>query len=139
MSKTYIPASLRRLIHRRAQGRCEYCLVSQEVALLPFEIEHVIAEKHGGETSADNLALACFLCNRYKGSDIASIDPQSRLLAALFNPRFDTWSEHFQLDDGKLAPLTAVGRVTVSILQLNLPDRIDTRRQLIQAGLYPLT
>jgi HNH endonuclease len=44
----------------------------------PHEADHVIAEKHGGATSADNLAWACFYCNRFKGSDLASVDPTSR-------------------------------------------------------------
>jgi hypothetical protein len=43
----------------------------------PHEIDHTIAEKHGDRTTKVNLALACKLCNTYKGSDIASIDPQT--------------------------------------------------------------
>ena len=74
---TYIPADLRRLVIERAGGRCEYCLMHVADRLLPFEIDHVIAEKHGGETDADNLCLACYRCNGFKGSDIASADPQT--------------------------------------------------------------
>ena len=51
---------LRELVWRRAQSRCEYCRMPQEYDDLPFEIDHVIAESHGGPTRAANLALACF-------------------------------------------------------------------------------
>jgi 5-methylcytosine-specific restriction endonuclease McrA len=59
MSRTYIPVSLRRLVVDRAQNRCEYCLIPQELSLAKHQIDHVIAEKHGGETGSENLALSC--------------------------------------------------------------------------------
>jgi len=52
--------------------------------------------KHGGQTIEENLALCCALCNRYKGSDIASIDPETGLLTLLFHPRLDRWGKHFE-------------------------------------------
>jgi 5-methylcytosine-specific restriction endonuclease McrA len=63
-------------------------------------MEHVIAEKHGGTTTADNLALACPYCNRAKGSDLGSLDPETGQLTPFFNPRIDVWQEHFLLEDG---------------------------------------
>lgn len=77
---TYVPVHLRRLVIERAKERCEYCLFPQNAALLTFEIEHIIAEKHGGTTEAENLALACPYCNRAKGTDLGSIDPETRKL-----------------------------------------------------------
>jgi 5-methylcytosine-specific restriction endonuclease McrA len=71
---TVIPASLRREIIKRANGCCEYCLVHRDDRLLPYHIDHIIAEKHGGQTISENLCLSCYLCNRYKGSDVASVD-----------------------------------------------------------------
>ncbi len=61
MSKTYVPVSLRKLAYDRAQSRCEYCLIPKVMALAAHQIDHVIAEKHGGQTTAENLALACSL------------------------------------------------------------------------------
>ncbi len=77
MTRKYVPAALRQIVLERAKGRCEYCLYPQEAAFISFEYEHVIAEKHGGTTVADNLALACPYCNRFKGTDLGSLDPES--------------------------------------------------------------
>lgn len=77
MSKAYISATLRRLVCERAKYACEYCLIPEVAVFVSHEIDHVIAEKHGGTTDEQNLALACLICNKHKGSDIASIDPMS--------------------------------------------------------------
>src|SRR5437660_5262417 len=74
---TYIPVALRQLIYEQAEGRCEYCLIPDDAAFAPHEIDHVIAEKHGGLTEANNLALSCSLCNKQKGSDLTSIDTET--------------------------------------------------------------
>ncbi|GAB1539054.1 HNH endonuclease signature motif containing protein [Scytonema sp. NUACC21] len=133
---TYVPAHLRQLVIERAKRRCEYCLFPQSAALLTFEMEHIIAEKHRGKTEAENLALACPYCNRAKGSDLASIDPDTGTLTPFFNPRTQKWSEHFQLEGATIVPLTAEGRVTVEILQLNELERLQERERLISAGQY---
>lgn len=96
-----------------------------------------IALKHGGKTVSANLGLACFDCNRFKGSDIASLDPISGELVALFNPRKQTWSEHFRLNSGEIIPLTAVGRATEAMLRLNLFQRVEARQRWCAMGLYP--
>jgi hypothetical protein len=136
MVKTYISASIRQTVAERAGQRCEYCLFPQEAAFLAFEVEHIIAEKHGGKTHPDNLALACPYCNRFKGSDLGSIDPQTGRLTPFFNPRAQKWHEHFQFKGDRILPLTPEGRVTVAIMQFNHPDRILERRRLRQAGLH---
>ncbi len=33
-----------------------------------------------------NLALACPYCNRYKGTDLGSLDPETGQLTPFFNP-----------------------------------------------------
>lgn len=134
---TYVPASLRRQVIERAGDRCEYCRFPQWVSLLAFEMEHIISEKHGGVTSLDNLALACPYCNRAKGTDLGSIDPETTQLTPFFNPRTQRWAEHFVLNGGTIAPLTAAGRVTVLIFQFNHPDRRQERERLIAIGHYP--
>lgn len=137
MSLSYVSSGLRRQIHQRAQDRCEYCLLSQGDAFFPHEPDHVTAEKHGGATTIENLALACFDCNRFKGSDIASIDPDTGNLVALFNPRTQNWNEHFSLTGGLSIALTPVGAATVRLLKLNLPARVEAREALARRRRYP--
>lgn len=130
----YIPALLRREVFERAGGQCEYCLTPQVAALVSPEVDHIVARKHGGETVSENLALTCSLCNKYKGSDLTSIDPESGAITPLFHPRRQRWVNHFRLEAGRITPLTAVGRVTVMLLQLNRPERVAERRLLVAAG-----
>lgn len=136
MTRKYVPVALRQFVLERARGRCEYCLYPQEAAFISFEYEHVIAEKHGGIAAADNLALACPYCNRFKGTDLGSLDPETGQLTPFFNPRKQRWEDHFRLEDAQITPLTPEGRVTTIILQLNHPDRIQERERLLQAGKY---
>lgn len=119
ISRSYIPSALRKLIYERAKGCCEYCFFPQVATLASHEVDHIIAEKHDGKTNADNLAFSCVLCNKLKGSDLASIDPDIGKLALLYHPRQDLWSEHFRLDGAEFVPVTPIGRVTVRLLQLN--------------------
>jgi 5-methylcytosine-specific restriction endonuclease McrA len=67
MSATHVSASLRRLVRERAGECCEYCLIPEAMTWALHTIDHIIAEKHGGTTAAENLALACTLCNSRKG------------------------------------------------------------------------
>jgi len=135
MSRTYIPAEVRRLVRERARERCEYCLIPESAVFAPHEVDHIVAEKHGGETETDNLAFSCVLCNKHKGSDLASIDPSTGDIIPLFHPRRNRWAEHFGVVDARIEPLTATGRVTARLLQLNHPDRIEERELLLAAGL----
>ena len=125
---TYVPAALRREVINRALNRCEYCLLPAEVAFYPHEVDHVIAEKHGGATALDNLAFACWRCNRRKGTDLTSFDPQSRRLSPLFSPRTQVWAEHFAYEGERVIGLTPEGRATVQLLRLNSEERLLERR-----------
>ncbi len=128
MSVTYIPSALRQLVYERANGCCEYCLISEDVSFAKHEIDHVMAEKHGGLTVQENLALSCTICNKHKGSDIASIDNETGEIVPLFNPRRDIWSEHFRLENGIFIGLTPNARATIRLLQINSLMRIEERR-----------
>ena len=134
---TYVPAELRTQVIARALESCEYCLVHANYAVLTHEIDHVIAEKHGGVTTVENLAYACAQCNRFKGSDIATFDPQTGQIAPLFNPRTQIWQEHFRHDGPVIVALSPAGRATERLLQFNQVDRVLLRRELIAAGRYP--
>jgi hypothetical protein len=82
--------------------------------------------------------LACIICNKYKGSDIASIDIESDDVVRLYHPRRDNWQTHFLLSSAKIMPLTAIGRVTVNLLQFNRVERIAERELLIKSGLFKM-
>lgn len=138
MSKSYVSAALRRQVYDRSNGSCEYCWIPELAALISHEVDHVIAEKHGGQTDGDNLALACTSCNKFKGSDLASIDPTNGEIVRLYQPRRDQWQDHFQFQSGEILPLTAIGRVTVRLLQLNRSERVAIRRVLEQAGVLQI-
>jgi hypothetical protein len=137
MAQKYVPAALRREVRRRAGERCEYCLIPEQLTLASHWVDHVAAEKHGGLTEEDNLALCCVLCNQHKGSDLTSIDPQTGQITPLFHPRRDRWLDHFRLVGACIEPLTPTGRVTVRLLQLNRSDRIEERELLLRLGLLP--
>jgi len=134
---TYIPDALRQSVVERAQGRCEYCLLHQDDSFWSHEIDHVVAEKHDGQTVLDNLCLSCLDCNRHKGSDIASIDVETDEIAALFHPRRNRWRDHFRLEGARIIPLTPQGRVTVRLLKINSEEQLMKRSELIALGRYP--
>jgi hypothetical protein len=121
----------RRLVIERAGRRCEYCLIHQDSAGFPHQIDHIISRKHGGSSDLGNLAYACVLCNRYKGTDIASVDIAGRPLR-FFDPRRDIWDEHFRVNGPVIEPLTLAGEVTARVLRLNAAERV-IERQLLQA------
>lgn len=131
--------SLRNLVWQRANGLCEYCRISSEwdAAAFAFQVDHVIAQKHGGQTVADNLALACFHCNNRKGPNVAGIDPLTGQVVRLFHPRRDQWKEHFRWDGPILAGLTPIGRTTVEVLTINHPSYVAVRECLIEQAVFP--
>jgi len=90
----------------------------------------VIAEKHGGLSTEENLAFTCWRCNRYKGTDLGSFDPQTADFSFLFNPRTQEWETHFELTAYSIIGLTPAGRTTVALLKLNRADRLIERQRL---------
>jgi hypothetical protein len=98
-------------------------------------LDHIIAQQHRGPTTAENLALSCGRCNASKGPNIAGIDPASNLMSRLFNPRADRWEEHFRLEGATIVGLTAIGRTTVAVLNMNQPYAIAARAALIDSGI----
>jgi HNH endonuclease len=131
--------SLVDLVWERARHRCEYCQMPQEFDELPFEIDHIIAEQHRGQTVPSNLALACFADNHHKGPNLAGFDPKTGKRAWLFHPRRHKWDRHFRWDGPVLVGRTAVGRATVAALAMNLEYRVRHRYQLIAEGVFPPT
>lgn len=130
-------AAVEELVWDRAGSCCEYCQMPQEYDSFTHEIDHVIAIKHGGPTLARNLALACFPCNNHKGPNIAGLDPTTKMLTALFNPRRHKWDRHFRWDGAYLVGKTPIGRVTIAVLEINLAERVSLRESLIEEGVFP--
>ena len=125
------------LVRDRAKLCCEYCRLPQIYSSVQFQIDHVIAEQHGGKTVASNLALACLADNNHKGPNLAGIDPRTGKRVWLFHPRRQKWSRHFRWDGPVLVGRTPVGRATVAVLAMNLPHRIAQRAALIAEGVFP--
>ena len=123
-------SATRSFVRERAAFRCEYCQIPEAATpFIPFHIEHVIARQHIEDHGIENLALACDRCNAYKGPNLSSIDPVSNEVVPLFHPRRDTWEEHFAIDSGLIVGLTAIGRATVHLLQMNASRRVQLRTE----------
>lgn len=127
-----ISESLRQQVISRAQNRCEYCQLPSGVSFYAHEVDHVIALKHGGQTAESNLAYACWRCNRYKGSDLGSFDPDTQEFCFLFNPRTQIWEKHFYESLSEIVGYSSEGRTTVKLLKFNTPERIQERQILKQ-------
>jgi hypothetical protein len=128
----------KKLVEERARGRCEYCGSPVWISSQPFNADHVIPRSKGGKTTLDNLAFSCG-CNGCKGNRTHAIDPKSGRLVPLFNPRKQKWPHHFawSADSLFIVGLTATGRATVELLQLNRTKLLNLRRMLILAGEHP--
>ena len=128
--------ALEDLVRARAADRCEYCHLVQSQHPWRFEIDHIIAEQHGGTAEPNNLAMCCPKCNRHKGPNISGIDPDTAAVVALFHPRKQIWTEHFKWNGPLLIGLTPIGRATINTLKMNDPVRIALRQALIDEGVF---
>ena len=95
MSSAYVPDELRLRVADQAGYRCGYCRSSEEITGLSLDIEHLIPRFLGGPTVEENLWLACSACNTFKGHKISARDPETGRTVRLFNPRQQSWEEHF--------------------------------------------
>ena len=128
---------LEREVRRRADERCEYCLMPEAASALKHVVDHIIAIQHNGQTVSDNLALCCGRCNLYKGPNLAGIDPATRKMVRLFNPRADEWKEHFRWEGATAVGVTEIGRATIAVLMINKPYRVAARQAVMEVGKYP--
>ncbi len=134
---TRVPAAMREMVRERANNRCEYCGKPEKYSPYSHHADHVIpAKRHNGATELYNLAWACFDCNTNKGGDIAAYDEVTHELTPLFNPRTQVRDDHFEMTNAVFIGKTAVGRVTIRLLQMNDSDRVEARRELIEGGLW---
>ena len=119
----------------RAGHHYEYCRLPA-LEWLRFQIDHVIAEKHHGQTHSDNLALSCFHCNSFKGPNISGIDPQTGKMTRLFHPRRDDWVGHFEWNGVLLTGKSPIGRTTIDVLRINHPRLVQLRLALRDEGFF---
>ncbi|HYC90939.1 MAG TPA: HNH endonuclease signature motif containing protein [Thermoanaerobaculia bacterium] len=127
----------REFVRRRAHDACEYCGLPQHASVLPHQIDHIVGRQHRGTDDLENLCLCCIRCNLKKGPNIASIDPMTRLVSALYHPRYHVWSEHFAVVEAMIIGLTAEGRTTVELMDMNNEERVRLRSALLRRGWHP--
>jgi hypothetical protein len=132
-----VDEATRQAVRDRAQDRCEYCRVPNDLFGFRHSIDHIIAVQHAGSSTLDNLALCCIRCNRKKGPNLSGIDAATGQMTALFNPRTEKWSAHFRWSGAEILGTTAIGRTTVAVLDLNHADRLKFRESLIAEGILP--
>lgn len=104
---------------------------------LSFELDHIIAQKHGGTDEIENLAYACAHCNQHKGSDLVTVLETFDEYVPIFNPRIHTWEEHFLVNEGEILHKSRIGQATVKLLRFNEPDLLILRKLLQKLGRYP--
>jgi hypothetical protein len=134
--RQYISEGLRTLVTVRADFRCEYCQLPDSRSFFAFHIDHILSLKHGGQTTADNLAYSCAICNLSKGPDVATFLAYPGTLIRFYNPRIDHWADHFRVEPtGFLTAKTSIGTATTRIIDLNHPDSIIERLAMLRLGL----
>ena len=133
-----LTAEQKQFVRQRANFCCEYCRLGQDDRVFPFQIDHILSLKHGDSDDSDNLCLSCLKCNGYKGSNVAGLDPLNANPTRLFHPRQQVWTQHFQLNpDQTIHGITPEGRVTVYVLRMNDPERVQHRQTSAATYRYP--
>lgn len=135
----YLNEETQNKVRKRAKYMCEYCHASEQWQYVPFTVDHVIPLGKGGKNSIENLALACFHCNRQKSAKVIVIEEESGAEVFLFNPRIDYWEEHFiwSTDALTIIGLTATGRATITALTFNRQRIINIRTADQEVGRHP--
>jgi 5-methylcytosine-specific restriction endonuclease McrA len=139
MQNTEVTPAQKKAVIERSKGYCEYCRSPARFSLGPFVVDHIIPKAHSGQAKLSNLAYACFGCNGHKHAKIRALDPLTRKLVRLFNPRRQRWKEHFtwSTDATLMVGLTATGRATIKALRLNREELINFRAAFRILKLHP--
>ena len=139
MTSPYIPIGLRRNVTERANHQCEYCQTQSRLVAQPLPVDHIFPVSLGGQTELDNLCLACSPCNSHKTDKVEAIDPVTKQVVPLYNPRTDRWDDHFvwSEDGTEIVGQTATGRATVETLKMNRPHAVVSRTIWVMTGLHP--
>jgi len=134
-----LSSHIRQAVFERAGHRCEYCQTARRLIGMPLVVDHIIPRSRDGTDEVENLCAACYRCNEYKGARLHALDPHSKTLAPIYNPRTQNWSEHFQWGDGgiHIIGLTPIGRATVTTLRLNNEHVVESRLLWVMYGWHP--
>jgi hypothetical protein len=126
-------------VEARALQRCEYCHAPQRICGYRFHVEHIVPIAERGSDALTNRALACAACNLAKIDKVSGIDPRTGTRVPLFNPRSQTWADHFAWADDRqtLTGLTPTGRATVATLDMNSTFRKEARKLWFETGWLP--
>ena len=126
----------------RAEHICEYCKAPEILSNMAFEIDHIIPISRNGTEDVDNLALACRVCNLRKSDHINGMDSNTQQYVRLFHPRQDSWTDHFEKSSQlpyTILDKTAIGRATISRLNLNSSLQLRAREYWVVLGVFSLT
>jgi len=140
VARRALPVETDRRVREAARNRCGYCLSPQQLVMARLEIEHMVPLAKGGNDDEANLWLACPICNSHKSDKTEGVDPLTSVTVALFNPRTQSWWDHFEwADDGiHILGTTPTGRATVVALHLSDdPDALTVRGYWVLAGWHP--
>lgn len=131
--------SLYARLRRQLGPRCGYCRTSSAITGEKHTIDHIIPTAQGGSSAEENLWVSCRRCNEAKGTQVDAINPATGQRVSLFNPRTQSWKEHFTWSgDGVLIiGITACGSATVTALQMNHPDIVNVRHLWVSVGWHP--
>ncbi|KGL61924.1 hypothetical protein [Polaribacter sp. Hel1_85] len=110
---TTLKGNIRKHYGRRQNRKCAYCRLTINPDAYGNAIEHIMPRKHKPQWMfvQHNLTVACIGCNSSKGSDNTMIShennyghnanhcPSNSNEFKIFNPHFDKWSDHFEIQD----------------------------------------
>ena len=130
----YLSESVKKLVRERANLCCEYCRQPESNSFIKFQFDHIIAIRHGGKSVLENLAFCCMICNRLKGTDLATYLLDEEKLIRLFHPRKHIWSAHFEVSEGVIYPKTDIGEATIKLLDFNEINRILERKNFMDTA-----
>lgn len=131
-----ISEEVREHVRRRAGFFCEYCHTNERWQYVRFTIDHIFPNE---DDSLENLALACFHCNRRKSNKTSVRDEKSEKEIPLYNPRTDDWKNHFAWSDDRITIIskTETGRITIDLLELNRERILQIRRADVAINRHP--
>jgi 5-methylcytosine-specific restriction endonuclease McrA len=140
-----ISDATKQIVRARAEYLCEYCHSPERLSANRFTVDHVIPRSLEGSDDISNLALACRRCNERRYNFVAGVDPETKEIVPIFNPRNQRWAEHFMWLDGGIViqGVTPIGRATCTRLDLNdtrypKEDSIQATREFwIKTGIHP--
>ena len=115
---------LRRQVVERAGNCCECCLLPQELAASTHQVDHAIAEKHGGQTVIENLALSYTM--QCEASSLWDEKPSCTQVLDYFQGNFN------EADNTTLA----IGSFSETFRPAQSDDRQRCRRVFLPDGVF---